>query len=193
MQEEQASALGEAQTSSNNSVYILAITNLLALAIGIPIMILISRGITSRLQQIVQLTSDVADGNLNTTDIEVEGKDEIGQLAQSVQQMKERIREIIQNVQIAANSVASQSDQLNKSANEVKESNVQIAATMEQLAGGTESQATSANQLSENMNELVENVQISENRGIEVMKNANNVQQLTTESTRLMERSVSRK
>lgn len=189
-QEEQASALGEAQTSSNNSVYILAITNLLALAIGIPIMILISRGITSRLQQIVQLTSDVADGNLNTTDIEVEGKDEIGQLAQSVQQMKERIREIIQNVQIAATSVASQSDQLNKSANEVKESNVQIAATMEQLAGGTESQATSVNQLSENMNEFVENVRISESKGIEVMKNANNVQHLTTESTRLMERSV---
>ncbi|NBJ70041.1 MULTISPECIES: methyl-accepting chemotaxis protein [Clostridia] len=189
-QEQQAAAIAEAEGSSNRSVYILAITNLLALVIGIPFMIIVSRGITARLQSIVHSTKEVASGNLQVKQEEDRAKDEIGQLAQSVHTMKERIRDIIHSVQMAASSVSTQSGQLTKSASEVKESNHQIAATMEELASGTEAQSTGANELSEKMNRFVDNVHISEQRGNEVMTDASDVQQWTTDSSKLMEQSV---
>lgn len=189
-QEQQAAAIAEAEGSSNRSVYILAITNLLALVIGIPFMIIVSRGITARLQSIVQSTKEVASGNLQVKQEEDQAKDEIGQLAQSVHTMKERIRDIIHSVQMAASSVSIQSGQLSKSASEVKESNHQIAATMEELASGTEAQSTGAIELSEKMNRFVDNVHISEQRGSEVMTDASDVQQWTTDSSKLMEQSV---
>ncbi|NWO14083.1 methyl-accepting chemotaxis protein [Virgibacillus sp.] len=189
-QQQQARAIAETENSSNRSVYILAFSNLLSLAIGIPLMIMISRGITSRLQSIVHTTKDIANGNLHIQQEETKSKDEIGQLAQAVHRMRDRIRTIIQSVQSVSSSVSAQSEQLTKSASEVKESNHQIATTMEELASGTEMQATGASELSDNMNHFVDNVHISEQRGSEVMTDASEVRKWTTESSTLMQQSV---
>ncbi|UJL46899.1 HAMP domain-containing protein [Virgibacillus sp. NKC19-16] len=51
-------------------------------------MILLSRRITSNLKTVVNITSEIADGNLKVKSMEYYEKYEIGQLAAAVNQMK---------------------------------------------------------------------------------------------------------
>lgn len=190
IEQEQTSAVNHATKSMDQSILSLATANLLAILIGIALVILISRRITSHLKTVVGITSEVASGNLQVKPMEYEGKDEIGQLAVAVNQMKENIQRILTKVASASTAVSSSSDTLSQSANEVKEGNEQIASTMEELSTGAETQANSASNLAESMNDFVQKVQLSEQHGQEVAVTSNEVLHLTTEGTTLMEQSV---
>ncbi len=190
MKEDQSNALTQAKNSSNTSIYVLVSANLLVLIIGIPLMIIVSRGITSRLKQVVHLTSRVANGDLQSDSIKDHGKDEIGQLATSVNLMKENIKAILMKVQNASSSVSSRSKELTQSATEVKEGSNQIATTMEELSTGSESQANSASNLSETMLSFVDKVRSSEEKGKDILTSSEGVQQLTNQGKKLMQQSV---
>lgn len=191
VRQEQETSVNQASETMNYSTIVLMIANLTAIIVGILLMILISKKTSLHLSNVVKITSEVANGNLQATSMNYQGKDEIGQLAQSVNQMKDNIKGILFKVQNASNSVSSRSEELTQSANEVREGSNQIASTMEELSSGAETQATSAGDLSENMNDFVRKVQSSEANGQEVMQSSQKVQLLTSEGTELMKQSVS--
>nr|WP_026680691.1 methyl-accepting chemotaxis protein [Priestia megaterium] len=191
VRQEQETSVNQASETMNYSTIVLMIANLTAIIVGILLMILISKKTSLHLSNVVKITSEVANGNLQATSMNYQGKDEIGQLAQSVNQMKDNIKGILFKVKNASNSVSSRSEELTQSANEVREGSNQIASTMEELSSGAETQATSAGDLSENMNDFVRKVQSSEANGQEVMQSSQKVQQLTSEGTELMKQSVS--
>src|SRR5699024_10588273 len=62
--EEQNATIESANQGINNSVLILVIANIIAISIGVLIVILISRSITSKLNQVVDITTEVANGRL---------------------------------------------------------------------------------------------------------------------------------
>ncbi|MGM8365437.1 methyl-accepting chemotaxis protein [Virgibacillus sp. W0181] len=188
--QEQGTSVESANSSIDNSVIVLVIANASAIILGIIVMLLISRGVSSNLKKVVHVTTEVADGNLSVPSMNYEGKDEIGQLAQAVNHMKNNIRNILLKVTDASESVSSRSEGLNQSANEVKEGSEQIATTMEELSSGSETQANSASELSEKMSDFVQSVIASEKNGQEVAMTSDNVLQLTTEGTDLMKESV---
>ncbi|WP_404457412.1 methyl-accepting chemotaxis protein [Oceanobacillus kapialis] len=188
--EDQQTAVQNAQSSIQNSTITLGLATILAALIGIPLMIIISRIITKNLKKVVKVTYEVANGNLKVSDMDYSGKDEIGQLAESVNKMKGNIHNILVKVADASNSVSSRSEVLTLSAKEVSEGNTQIATTMEELTTGAETQANSASELSENMNDFVKKVELSEQNGQESVKNSNQVLELTKEGTALMNKSV---
>ncbi|MEC5424597.1 methyl-accepting chemotaxis protein [Virgibacillus sp. C22-A2] len=187
---EQAASVQAAKNSLDTSILILSITNVLAVLFGFTLMFIISRSITSNLKKVVGITAEVANGNLNVESMDYKGKDEIGQLAGSVNQMKNNIQNILLKVASASSSVSTRSEELTQSANEVKEGNEQIAVTMEELSTGAETQANSASDLSEKMNDFVHKVRLSEQNGQEITATSNNVLSLTTEGASLMEKSV---
>ncbi|MGM8211370.1 methyl-accepting chemotaxis protein [Virgibacillus sp. W0430] len=187
---EQGESVKSANVSISNSVLVLIISNAVAIVLGIIVMLLISRGVSSNLKKVVNVTTEVADGNLSVASMNYEGKDEIGQLAQSINVMKDNIRNILLKVTDASESVSSRSEELTQSANEVKEGSEQIATTMEELSSGAETQANSASDLSEKMNDFVQAVQTSERNGQEVASTSDNVLQLTADGTHLMKQSV---
>lgn len=187
---DQRNSVENANKSIDFSMIALAVSIISVIIIGILFMIFISRGIAKNLKNIVHMTGDMADGNLTIESMDYNGKDEIGQLASSVNQMKRNIRSILQKVSTASSSISAKSEELTQSSNEIKEGNGQIASTMEELSSGAETQANSASDLSENMSDFVEKVKQSEINGQEIANSSDHVIQLTTDGSTLMDKSV---
>ncbi|RDW21189.1 methyl-accepting chemotaxis protein [Oceanobacillus chungangensis] len=182
------------KTSTNNinsSILILFIAIFTVVVIGTILMLFVSRNIAVGLSNLVKLTKEVADGNLQVDSIDYNGKDEIGQLAATINQMKDSLKHILSNIAKAANSVSTRSEDLTQSAKEVKEGNIQIARTMEELSTGAETQANGASDLAENMSEFVQRVIQSEKSGQEIAASSNDILSLTNNGTTLMNKSVS--
>src|SRR5699024_8859561 len=115
----QKASVKDANDSIDYSIITLAASIIISLVIGIVAMIFISRGIAKSLNQIVNITKGVADGNLTIESMDYDGKDEIGQLAAAINQMKNNIRGILQKVSGASSSVSTRSEELMQSSNEV--------------------------------------------------------------------------
>ncbi|MDY0410389.1 methyl-accepting chemotaxis protein [Paracerasibacillus soli] len=190
VKKEEAKSVQAASQSLQQSQFLLSILIVLAIAIGTAFMIVISRGISRKLKDVVVMTSEVARGNLNVLSLEFQGKNELGELTTSVNQMKENIRNIISNVTDASKVLITRSEEFTQSATEVKEGSEQIAATMEQLSAGSETQANSASVLSEKMNDFAQKVSLSDKSSVDVVTRAVDVRNLTKTGENLMEESI---
>ncbi|WP_430788851.1 methyl-accepting chemotaxis protein [Virgibacillus flavescens] len=190
VKDKQSQAVSDAQNSMNRSIVVLGAATAVAIAVGIILLLLISRKISGNLRKVVSITHEVANGNLAVKSMDYNGKDEIGQLSNAVNQMKSNIRNIVSKVAAASDSVSTRSGQLTQSASEVKEGNEQIASTMEELSTGSETQANSASNLSESMNDFVQIVRQSEQDGQDIAGKSDGVMQLTEEGTALMNKSM---
>lgn len=186
----QQDALNGAFASLDKSAYSLIIAVIAAIVVGSLLILFISRRVTNYLSEIVNLTSEIADGNLSVESIDYDGRDEIGQMAKAVNQMKENIQAIIQNITTASESVSSSSEELTQSSNEVKVASEQMASTMQEIASGTETQANSATQLAEHMGNFVGMIQTSEEQGNEVRESSSEVVQLTEDGNTLMDTAI---
>ena len=123
----------------NTARWILIGIIILSIVIGLGLAIAISQMITRPLQKVVALVSKVAKGDLrDTTDINT--RDEVGQLAQSVNAMVAQLREIMSGVLSAAENVSAASQE--------------IAAATEQIASGSTAQAESAETVNQVFREL---------------------------------------
>lgn len=150
------------------------ITGAIAIFTGLLVVFYIVRNISTNLTHIRTEMNAVASGQLSPDDVEVKGDNEFKDLAQSVNQMKAQLRQMIDRVKQATKDVANQSDTLSMASSQVKEGSEQIAATMEELSSGSESQANSASDLAvtmENFNQYVETATTHANGIEEVSSN----------------------
>lgn len=188
---EQTTSVQYAKDRIDYSVNLLIITNIIVILIGSLLTLIVSRLIKRNLNKVIQVTSEIASGNLAVESVDYKGEDEIGQLAEAVDQMKNSIRAILFKVIDTSGAVTSQSEKLTQSAHEVNIGSEQIATTMGELSSGTETQAMSVGDLSGRMNDFVDLVRISEQEGYEITTTSENVLNLTVEGTLLMKESVS--
>jgi methyl-accepting chemotaxis protein len=114
------------------------------LLLGVLFALIITRSITKPLHLGVEFAKAVSNGDL-TVNVEVDQKDEIGDLAKALQNMRVRLIEIISNIKSGANGIASASQQLSSSA--------------QQMSQGSTEQAASAEEVSSAMEEMVANIQ----------------------------------
>ena len=117
---------------------------IIALILGFLFAVVITRAITRPIGKGVAFAQQIAKGDL-TAEIEVDQKDEIGDLARALKFMIEKIRDIVGNIRLSADSIASASQQMSSSAQEMSQ-------------GATE-QASSAEEVSSSMEEMVSNIQ----------------------------------
>ncbi|WP_246569883.1 methyl-accepting chemotaxis protein [Lentibacillus saliphilus] len=187
---EQTTSVNRASNNIHFAIWFLAGAITIALVVGITFMYFVSKPITKNLKQIVHITSEVATGNLTVESMDYDGRDEIGQLAEAVNKMKDSIRQIVGNISHVSQTVSTQSNGLNSSADEVKAGNEQVASTMEELASGSELQANSASNLSEEMSVFLQRIQASEKEGQDVATTSQDVSQLTSDGAALMDQSA---
>lgn len=187
----QTTSVQYAKDRIDYSVNLLIVTNIIVILIGSLLTLIVSRLIKRNLNKVIQVTSEIASGNLAVESVDYKGEDEIGQLAEAVDQMKNSIRAILFKVIDTSGAVTSQSEKLTQSAHEVNIGSEQIATTMGELSSGTETQAMSVGDLSGRMNDFVDLVRISEQEGYEITTTSENVLNLTVEGTHLMKESVS--
>lgn len=112
----------------------------------------VARRITRPLNQAVEISKELAEGNLMMA-VNVTSGDEAGQFLEGMKNMIEKLKSIVANVQNAADNVASGSQQM--------------SSTAQQMSQGATEQAASAEEVSSSMEEMAANIK----------QNADNAQQ----------------
>ena len=132
--------LMEAEAARQSNLLILLTgVQLALLAAAVGLTLLFVRSITRPLHHAVALALAVADGNLAGAD-EPTGRNEIGELIAAQQQMRSRLRPIVQQVRQGSDAVALAS--------------AEIAQGNQDLSGRTESQASALEQTAASMEQL---------------------------------------
>jgi len=161
-----------------------------ALAIGIFASSIITRNIAKPLGFVTEKINEIAKGNLAIEAINIKNKDEIGVLAQAVNEMKNGLQSIVTKVVNISGVVNQQSNELSISSNEVKLGSEQIAKTMNELASGTEEQASSSLQSAKEVEKF--NIEINEAdiAGKNLKDASNDILDKAQEGKKLMDLSV---
>ncbi|MDX8045547.1 HAMP domain-containing methyl-accepting chemotaxis protein [Gracilibacillus sp. S3-1-1] len=190
MNEQRVAAANEAKHSQTLVLIALIIAIIVSFIISILLIIIVNRIISRNLAKVVAVSNEIADGNLQVEEIRYHGKDEIGQLAHSVNSMSAKLKEIIQQVSNVAKTVSAQSGLLHQSANEVKAGTEQIATTMQELSSGADTQANHASDVSVKIGEFSNRVKEANENGINVENASSNVLEMTGNGREMMESSV---
>jgi methyl-accepting chemotaxis protein len=119
---------------------------------------LVARSIVVPLRMVVRAADDMAQGALNQK-VELERKDELGQLALSFNQMSVNIRTLIERAKKTGEQVAVSSEQLSQSAEQTKQAINQITLTIQEVAAGTETQVQGAEESAKAMEEMSKGIQ----------------------------------
>ncbi len=154
-------------------------TLIIAIALGIIAFVLIntiiSRNISNSLKRAVNLAGIIADGDLSDS-LEIDQKDEIGQLAKALNRMTEKLRDIISVIIEGADSIDSASQQvtgaatqLSQGATEQASSVEEVSATMEQIASNIEQNNDNAQQTEKNSTLALKSIESVSSKTIEAV------------------------
>lgn len=183
-------AASDAVDSAAIATKTLIIAMITALIIGTVLIIIISRIITRNLKKVVQVSDTVANGDLTAENINYDGKDEIGKLAQSMNKMSNNLRMVIQKISEVSITVNKQSENLSQSTNEVTAGSQQVATTMQELSSGAESQANTASDLAASMESFSGTIGDAYTQGELIYQSSNKVLGMTNDGSQLMESSI---
>ncbi|WP_265333552.1 methyl-accepting chemotaxis protein [Paenibacillus guangzhouensis] len=136
----------------------------LALLLAIVIGYLLSRLISRPLVKISRSAQHIANGDLTDPDIQIRNRDEIGDLAQSFNQMSSNLRHLLAEISEGAEHVAASSQELAAGADQTNRSTEQIAVSITRVAEGTDHQVQNVTVCVQAMQELSAGAQqISDN------------------------------
>lgn len=132
-------------STKNMNLGITAITLLL----GALISFFITRSITRPLNEAVNASDKLANGDLNVH-IEAKTTDETGRLLRSMANMVEKLRDVVVNVQSASGNVASGSQELSSSSEQMSQGATEQAAAAEEASSSMEEMSSNIKQNAEN-------------------------------------------
>ena len=143
--EKLAAATKEAE---RKAVMVMAVFFLVTAILLIALGWLITRTITKPLQAMVNLCHELAKGNFMETERHVKQKDELGQLADALTNMRTNVRNVLKHVNESAEQVAASSEELTASAEQSSQAVNQVAAAITGVAEGATKQLAAANDTS---------------------------------------------
>jgi len=120
-----------------------------ALLLGIAAALLITRGITGPVRKGVDFASAMAQGDF-THDLDIDQKDEIGDLATALNTMLHKLRGVVGEVQAAGENVASGSEELSASSENLSQGATEQAASVEEVSSSMEQMTANIRQNAEN-------------------------------------------
>lgn len=112
---------------------------LLATLVAAAIVYQVARRIAKPIEQLARAAEQVAGGNLAVA-IAVEGKDEVGLLAQAMRTMVVNLRALVRQVSLTTEQVAASSEELTANAQQSAQATTQIAQEIAEVAHGAETQ-----------------------------------------------------
>ncbi|HEY3433844.1 MAG TPA: MCP four helix bundle domain-containing protein, partial [Rhodocyclaceae bacterium] len=123
-----------AASSAKMIILSIAIT---ALLIAVIFALWITRSITRPINEAVHVASELAEGNL-TVHIQVDSKDETGQLKAAMQGMISKLSQIIGEVRGSADALSSASQEVSATAQSLSQSSSEQAASVEETTASVE-------------------------------------------------------
>ena len=109
----------------------------------------VTRSITRPLNEAVGVANQLAEGDM-TAHIEVNSKDETGQLLSAMKNMVEKLSQIIGEVRGAADNLSSASEEVSATAQSMSQATSEQAASVEETSASIEQMTASINQNAEN-------------------------------------------
>ncbi|MBB5175044.1 methyl-accepting chemotaxis protein [Texcoconibacillus texcoconensis] len=155
----------------------LLIVLIIVIVVAVVSVILFSRKTAVRLENISEAMEKAGEGDFTET-VQDDNQDEIGQLVNSYNNMKNNLKGLIQKVADTSQQVAASSEQLNASSEETTRATDEISRSIQEVSGGAE-KAVESTEYSKGM--------VSEiSTGIEQI--ANNVQEVSESSLQSYEK-----
>ncbi len=139
----------KSEVKSANTVLITG--SVVAVLLGVLIAWFLTRALVSALTQGVVFAQRIASGDLTAT-IDLQQKDEVGQLADALKGMVEKLREVIGDVSTAAGQVSVGSNEISDAAQNLSQGATEQAASIEETSSAMEEMSSNIAQNSDNAN-----------------------------------------
>ncbi|WEA40774.1 methyl-accepting chemotaxis protein [Lysinibacillus fusiformis] len=157
-----------------------------AIIIGIFVIWQYASSMAKPINRVVQAMERFAEGDLTQESMSIRSKDEIGKLANAMNQMQGKLKDMIHNIAQASDLINTSSKELSQSANEVNMGAEQVAITMNELASGAEGQAHHSNELTSLMERFTADLRETNQHGEHIHQSSVEVLGLTNEGSQLM-------
>jgi len=151
----QAASDEQAAATSRATSLVLGLT-VAGVIIGLLLALTIVRNLTGRVAQMVDMVQAISENDLSREDMIIRNHDEIGTCGKLLNQMKNRLREIIQSIAGTAEHVASASEEISSSATQQAQSAETQKDQTSQVATAMQEMASTVMQVSENSNKAAE-------------------------------------
>ena len=142
-------ARNDAQTLVNEANKIIIGTIIVALILGVFIALFLASLITKPVIAGVSFAKSLAQGDL-TADLDIEQKDEIGQLARALRDMRDQLNDVVQQVRANSDNLASASQEVSSTAQAMSQGATEQAASVEETTSSIEQLNASVQQNTEN-------------------------------------------
>ena len=136
------------QSRTSATFWLLAVI-VSSLFIGVLLGVVITRSLTRPLAKAVDVSNRLAEGDL-TVAIDVDSKDETGQLLNSMKTMLAQLKDVVSNVKGASLNVVAGSQQLSSSSVEMSQGATEQAAAAEEASSSMEQMAANIRQNADN-------------------------------------------
>ncbi|WP_010096083.1 methyl-accepting chemotaxis protein [Ornithinibacillus scapharcae] len=158
---------------SKHSQYLMMIIFGSILVLSVLVILYLVKVISKPVRLVSSSLKKIAAGNLTVDKIQLKSKDEIGELANSLNIMVDDLNETIMKTSESAHHVASASEELTASAEQSTQSTEMLSNLVQDNAAGVEEQLNKINHVSESLSQLVNNVNSIHENSIDMKKSTN--------------------
>ncbi len=140
--------------------------------IVIAIFTAIFRNITRPLHKVIAIADTIAAGDL-TVKVEVNSKDEFGQLMSAMKTMAENLRHLVSQTVTISASITSASDQLKSTSEQIATGDEEVAAQISTVATASEEMAATSNDIARNCHAAADSADMATKttqNGFEIVK-----------------------
>lgn len=173
--------------NGKTSLIILVSVSILVVVLGVISALVTSNSIAKPIRIVKNRVELVAGGDLSSEPLETNLRDEIGDLIMGINEMSDRTKGLLGQINRVSETVTSQSEELHQSSNEVRAGSEQIATTMEELATGATAQATAASDLSSTMVTFTSKVGEVNQNSDRIQQSSQEVLEMTNKGSQLMD------
>ena len=154
------------------SISIIVIAIIAAIVLGIFISVVISR----RLKDILAFSEAMGEGNLTVT-INVDSNDEIGNVAKALNQSKENIKHLINEIMNGASDMSATSEELSATVEEVSSKMEVVNESVEQISKGVQDLSATTEEVSASTEEINASTNELANRSNDAKTSVNEIKQ----------------
>ncbi|WP_051321335.1 methyl-accepting chemotaxis protein [Chrysiogenes arsenatis] len=148
-QNQATNAVANAHAMALQAEIIAIISSLIGVALAITLGIILSRAISRPVAKGVIFAETIAAGDVSQQ-LDIDQKDEIGQLAAALNTMVAKLRQVVVDVKSASDNVSAGSQELSSSAQQLSQGATEQAASAEEASSAMEQMASNINQNADN-------------------------------------------
>ncbi len=179
-----STALKKLNSDLDNMSNVLIINTISAIIIGLIVAWFLARTITRRIDLVVEKAKAIASGDLCLPNSQDTRQDELGQLAQSIDEMQDSLKQVITEISTVATELASSTTELDNVSKNVSEGSQNQAEKAEMISTAVEQMTATVNEVASQSSQaarLAQEAGEQAEQGGEIMsKTVNSIQEVST-------------